>query len=203
MRSRAEVEGLTGRLIERSDADATEVIVIEQDESLTRFANSGIHQNVTERNVEVRVRVIRQGRTGVATTNQTSEEALDRVLREAGAIADVQPANPELGRLPGPAPLRTVSGFSDRTARFTPEERAEVVGRICARADRAGTRAFGAFSTGTSQLTVANSSGAFQLHTATSADLNAVVMGEDGAGYAARASIHVFHCRVNDRNARG
>jgi predicted Zn-dependent protease len=189
VRSRAELEELTGRLIERSDSDATEVIVVEQDESLTRFANSGIHQNVTERNVEVRLRVIRGGRTGVATTNQTGEQALDRVLREAGAIADVQTANPGLGGLPGPAPTREGAGFSDRTARFTPEERAEVVARICARAGQAGTRAFGAFSTGTSQLTVANSSGAFQLHAATAADLNAVVMGEDGAGYAARSAI--------------
>ncbi len=189
MRSRAELEALTGRIIERSESDATEVIVTEQDESLTRFANSGIHQNVTERNVEVRLRVIRGRRTGVATANQTDEQSLDRVVREASAIADVQKANPDLARLPGPAPRREVVGFSERTAHFTPEERAEVVGRICTRAEKAGARAFGAFSTGTSQLTVANSSGAFQLHAATAANLNAVVMGDDGAGYAARAAI--------------
>ncbi len=147
MRGRAELEELTGRLIERSDAEATEIIVMEEDSSLTRFANSGIHQNVTERNVEVRVRVIRSGRAGVATVNQLDEGSLDNVLVKASAIASVQRPNPDLPRLVGPSAPRLLSAFSEGTARFSPEERAEVVGKVCARATAAGTKAFGAFST--------------------------------------------------------
>ncbi len=189
MRSRPELEEITGRLIERSDGDATEVIVSEQDQSLTRFANSGIHQNVAERNTEIRVRVIRQGRTGVATANQTDDASLDKVLREADAIARLPGPAPPLQPLPGPARVQPARSASARTAEFSPEERVEVVRKICARAGRAGARAFGAFSTGVSQLTVANSNGAFHVHRATVADLNAVVMGEDGAAFAARSAI--------------
>jgi len=189
VRSRAELEEITSRLIERSEGDATEVIVNEEDRSLTRFANSGIHQNVAERNTEVRVRVIRQGRTGVATANQTDDLSLDKVLREADAIARLPGPTPPLQPLPGPARLEPARAASARTEEFSPEERAEVVRKICERAGRAAARAFGAFSTGASQLTVANSSGAFQSHSATVADLNAVVMGEDGAAFAARSAI--------------
>ena len=39
-----------------SKADQTEVLALEQDESLTRFANNHVHQNVTERNVQITVR---------------------------------------------------------------------------------------------------------------------------------------------------
>src|SRR5207245_1240771 len=53
-------------IIERSPADETEVLVTEQDGALTRFANNGIHQNVAERNTTVRVRVVKNGKTGVA-----------------------------------------------------------------------------------------------------------------------------------------
>ena len=38
-------------VISSSKADETEVLAIEQDESLTRFANNCIHQNVNERNI--------------------------------------------------------------------------------------------------------------------------------------------------------
>ena len=40
-------------VMKASRADETEVLAVEQDESLTRFANNCIHQNVTERNIQV------------------------------------------------------------------------------------------------------------------------------------------------------
>ena len=51
------VKELTDRILARSSADQTEVVVLAGDEYLTRFANSTIHQNVGETNTEVRIRV--------------------------------------------------------------------------------------------------------------------------------------------------
>jgi predicted Zn-dependent protease len=189
LRTRDELEEIAGRLIERSDAEATEVLLMEQDDSLTRFANSAIHQNVAERNLEVRLRVVRAGRAGVATVNQTDDESLATLLREANAIASLPRPNAELPPLPGPAKLPAVRSYSERTAAFTPEERAAVVGEICKGATEAGSKAFGAFRTGSGQLALANSNGAFHFHRSTAADLNAVVMGADGSAYAARSAV--------------
>ena len=52
----ARFEALADRALNASTADQTEVVVIGVDSALTRFANSGIHQNVAERNVQVRIR---------------------------------------------------------------------------------------------------------------------------------------------------
>jgi len=186
----AELKRFVDRLLEASPAQQTEVLVTEWDSALTRFANNGIHQNVAERDVSVRVRVVKDGKTGVASINQLNETAAQDVLRRAIAIADLQPKG-ELVPMPGPAKSHPVEAWSDATAAATPEQRADFVEAICAKAGRAGLKAFGAFSTGAEQLAIANSLGVFHHHRSTEATINTVVMGEAGSGYADRSAIDV------------
>ena len=177
-------------VLERSPAEQTEVSVTEWDSALTRYANNGIHQNVAERNAGVRIRVIKDGRTGVASLNQLSEKSAGEVLSRALAIAELQPPG-EVVPMPGPGPARSVSAWSDATAAATPEDRATSVGEVCKAAAAAGFRAFGAYSTSAGQLAVANSLGVFQHHRSTQATMNAVVMGPAGSGYADRSAIDI------------
>src|SRR4029077_1138100 len=110
---------MTG-LLERSSAEQTEVMVTEWDSALTRFANNGIHQNVAERDATVRVRVVKDGKTGVASINRLREAAVINVLKRAIAIAELQPRS-EVVPMPGSAPARPVEAWSDATAAVTPE----------------------------------------------------------------------------------
>jgi PmbA protein len=187
---KAEIKSFMDKLLEASPAQQTEVIVTEWDNALTRFANNGIHQNVAERDVSVRVRVVKDGKTGVASINQLNEKAATDVLRRAIAIADLQPKG-ELVPMPGPAKSQPVEAWSDATAAATPEERADFVEAICDKAKRAGLKAFGAFSTGAEQLAIANSLGVYHYQRSTDATVNSVVMGEAGSGYADRGAIDV------------
>src|SRR5437016_9396376 len=150
-------------LLERSPAQQTAVMLTEWDSALTRFANNGIHQNVAERNVNVRVRAVKDGKTGVASINQMNEAAAADVLKRAVAIADLQPKS-EVVPMPGPAAARRVDAWSDATASATPEERADFVETVCAKAGRAGLKAFGAFSTSAGQFAIANSLGVYNHH---------------------------------------
>ena len=193
----AELKGFMDKLLNASPGQQTEVMVTEWDSALTRFANNGIHQNVAERDVSVRVRVVKDGKTGVASINQLSETAAGDVLKRAVAIADLQPKG-ELVPMPGPAKSRPVEAWSDATAAATPEERADFVEAICAKARGAGFKAFGAFSTGAEQLAIANSLGVFHHHRSTEATVNTVVMGEAGSGYADRGAIDVRELDKDD-----
>jgi len=85
-----EIKRFIDKLLQASPAAQTEVMVTEWDSALTRFANNGIHQNVAERDVSVRVRVVKDGKTGVASINQMNESAAADVLKRAIAIADLQ-----------------------------------------------------------------------------------------------------------------
>jgi predicted Zn-dependent protease len=186
----AEVKRFMNDLLERSPADQTEVMVTEWDGALTRFANNGIHQNVAERNVSVRVRVVKDSRTGVASLNQLSSSASRDVLERALSIAALQPRG-EVVPMPGPKPAPRVNAWSDATAGATPEERADLVEALCAQAARHGLKAFGAFSTSAGHLAIANILGLYQHHRSTQAVVNSVVMGEAGSGYADRSAVDV------------
>jgi len=186
----AELKRFMDGLLQRSTAEQTEVMVTEWDSALTRFANNGIHQNVAERNAQVRVRVVKDGRTGVASVNQMDERAANDVLRRAIEIAALQP-KAEVVPMPGPAPSREADAWSSATADATPEERAEFVATICNRAEKAGLKAFGAFTTSAGQLAIGNSLGVFHQHRGTQATVNSVVMGDAGSGYADRGAIDV------------
>src|SRR5207248_1859987 len=119
------------------------------------------------------------------------------VLSRAVAIADLQPKG-DVVPMPGPAKSRPVDAWSDATASVTPEERADFVEAICAKARRAGLKAFGAYSTGAEQLAIANSLGVFHHQLSTKASVNSVVMGESGSGYADRSAIDVRELDKDD-----
>src|SRR6266540_1838923 len=102
------VRTLAEKLFSASKADQTEVLVLAGDSSLTRFANSAIHQNVSERDAEVRVRAVLGTRVGVASTNDLGPESLARVAASAVEIARRQPENPDFPGLPAPRPLAQV-----------------------------------------------------------------------------------------------
>lgn len=188
--AREEVEDFAGRLLARSPADQTEVMVTEWDSALTRFANNGIHQNVAERNLSVRVRVVKDGRTGVASLNQMNEAAASNVLDRALAVAALQPRG-EVVPMPGPLPAPEIDAWSEATASAGPEQRADFVARLCSQSAGASLKAFGAYNTTASQTLIANSLGVSHHHRSTQATINSVVMGEAGAGYADRSAIDI------------
>jgi predicted Zn-dependent protease len=188
---RAGFEALAERVLAASKADQTEVVVIGTDSSLTRFANSGIHQNVAERNVEVRIRAIVGKRSGVATSNDVSDSALARLVERALDAARHQPEDPDLPDLPGPLPTEPAAAYSEVTAECSPEQRARMVAPVCRLANESGLRASGACTTETSEVGVANSRGVLRHELRSKSNLLTVVLDDEGSGYAERSALDV------------
>jgi len=168
-----------------------EAVVMAEDSSLTRFANSEIHQNVAERNLLINLRVVVGKRVGVASSGRADAEGLRRLAKEAVAIARVVEELEDWGGLPGPSEIRDVpAGYSQGTAGASPEFRADAVRAVIAAADGAGVTAYGSFATGTESTAVANSNGALAHGTRTTSQLITVSMGPDGGtGYAEAAAV--------------
>lgn len=61
-----------GEIVERAlraaEGDEADVSCVVGDRALTRFANSRIHQNLADRTVALTMRVLADGRLGVAST---------------------------------------------------------------------------------------------------------------------------------------
>src|SRR5215813_13599251 len=115
---------ITDLILNESRADETEVLAMEQDESLTRFANNCIHQNVTERNIQITVRSVLGTKIGIAVSNDARSDSLRQLLARAYDAARLQPDNPEFKGLPAPATSTVVSAFDADVAACTPETRA-------------------------------------------------------------------------------
>ena len=181
-------KAIADRVLGRSRADQTEVLLTATDSALTRFANSAIHQNVVERNAEVRVRAVVGRRVGVATTNDVSGDALDRVVERAAAVASRQPENPEFPGLPEASPAPEVEGYAAETAECPPERRARMVKAVCDLAVERELIASGALTTESTELGIANTRGVFLHDRFSRAHLVTVVMDGDSSGYAERTS---------------
>ncbi len=182
---------IADKILARSTADQTEIVILAGDEALTRFANSTIHQNVSEVDTEVRIRAVLGKRIGVATTNNLEDEALEEALEKALSIARLQPENPDFKSLPGPQPLPEVTAFSEATAGFTPEQRAQAAGTVCKMSRAAGVIGSGLVSTSVFEVAVANSLGTFAYFPTTRAEITAVILSDTGAGYAAANALDV------------
>jgi predicted Zn-dependent protease len=189
LRGEGELRRVANLVLEASDAEQTEVLVYAGVSALTRFANNYIHQNVEERGLRVQVRAVIGRKIGVAAGDVATGEGLRDLAKRAVALARLQQENPEFVSLPGPAPVRPVASFVERTARFEPEERAAVVREVCEASAKANLTAAGAFRTQQSELAVANSLGVWAYHADTSADINTVVMGETSSGHAERLTL--------------
>ncbi len=185
------IDALADTVFQASRADQTEVVVLAGDSSLTRFASNAIHQNVTERDAEVRVRAVVGSRVGVASGNDLSPDALRRLAETAVTIAELQPENPDFPGLPQLRPIVAVRSYAQETAEFSPADRARGVKAVCDLARDRGCRAFGAFSTTANEIAVRNSLGVNAYGEFTSASLRSVVMADDeGSGYALRTALN-------------
>jgi predicted Zn-dependent protease len=167
------------------------VVLLAGKTSLTRFANSRIHQNVIEHNTQIRVRAVSGKKVGVASTNNLSEDAIDEVTRSALRVALLQPDNPDFVSLPEPKPLPMGNGFAQTTADCTPQHRAEGVSVICRLAGEDGLVASGAYTTSTLHMAVANSLGLFAYAPTSFSDLTTVIMSDDSSGYASATDLDV------------
>lgn len=185
MLGKTRIQELAQQVLTLSTADQTEVLILTTDTALTRFANSTIHQNVAETDLEVRIRVVLGSRVGVAVTNQTDDESIGRAVQAAVTTASLAPENPDFRSLPQPLLVSSIEAYSPSTAECTPEARANGVGTICALAHQAGMSAFGALTTAVEEIGVVNSLGVGAYHVTTRADINTVVMSGDSSGYAA------------------
>jgi PmbA protein len=166
------------------ECDQAEAVLYATDASLTRFAESIIHQNVAERNVMISVRAILDKRIGAARGNQLTTEEVQSVARRALDLARVAAADEHFLSLPAPHQVPDVNSFAEATAASTPESRAETVRTIAAVADQHDARASGSLSADHAEIAVANSLGVRAYAPASEARLITVISDDQSSGYA-------------------
>jgi len=193
----AEVAGLLERVLASSSSPQTEVLYLGQDSALTRFATNYIHQNVREHDASLQVRVVDDGRVGVAATNRLDDGGIRDVVERAAAIAARSAPNVRAAVLPEPDGREhdPELGYVASTADAGAELRAEGARAVIAAGEANGLQSSGSFSTSVMTVGVANTHGIRAVHRSTRAALLTVMM--DGfasgaaSGYAQAGSTDV------------
>lgn len=182
------------RLAKSTGADETEVQVDDIAESLTRFANNAIHQNVAERGLNVSIRTVVDSRTARATTNRVDEDSLRAAIEASLSLAHSQPKDPQLLKMPGKQRYRKVNRFVNDTAALTPEDRARAVRHSCDLAIQNGQVAAGIFASGLQQSAIGNSRGLFAAYRETHAEFSITMQENPAASWAKAnaASVRAF-----------
>jgi len=171
-------------VLQYSTGDQTEVILTNKETNLTRFANNSIHQNVNEQDRGLLVRVLLGQKSGIASTNMISEDAIKDLVQRATEIARLSPEDPDFKSLPEPKPLPDVKGMDHDTASATPEDRAQAVGEMVLQAETQGLSGAGYFASGFRELVVGNSLGVRAYHVGSQCSALMVVLSDTSSGYA-------------------
>ncbi|MDP3486589.1 MAG: TldD/PmbA family protein [Bacillota bacterium] len=174
------------KVLKLTSADQAEVRLQRENLNMTRFANSSIHQNLAKENTVVSVRLVFGKKIGTATVNSVDLDDLKRVVETAERFAHLQEDDPDFVTLAGPSAYFCTPTYFAETGECTPSFRAAAVDQIARCAAKSSYKAFGAYSTETSELAIANSLGVRAYNASSSAYLRTVIMSstDTATGYA-------------------
>jgi predicted Zn-dependent protease len=113
-----------------------EVVVIENNSELTRFAQSYIHQNVAETDLDLTLKVINEDRISMVEVNSIDEQVLSKNIEKAIELAKVSPKLDYHYQLVKPQLYKIKSKYSEKTANFTPLKRARLINHLIKEVNR-------------------------------------------------------------------
>jgi len=179
------------RVFAASKADDTEVSLGGGHENLTRFGENRITQNVSEERYQLRVRVRKGRRQGLATTNDFTPEGLERCVGEAEALAAIQADSDRVLDMAEGGERREDGAWDEATAAVSPTERAAWVEAAVETAAREGLEVGGIALTSEGTIAdygeiepfaVANTRGLHRFAKKTRAIFEVSAQKDDGAG---------------------
>lgn len=175
-------------MIKESPFDQTEIVLLTEDSSLTRFAHSIVHQHVAERNATLILRAIFNKRVVVLTTNLLTSTSLRNLFERALSLAKIQPPLEEFISLPGKKPLPEVKTYYEEIKRLTPRRKVEILRKLFLKVKEKRLQASGAFSNGVVELLVLNSLGIEAYQKYSDLVFHLILHDHDRSGYASLVS---------------
>ncbi len=171
---------LLEKVLSLTKADMVEAVLEKNRLSLTRFAESKIHQNIDTEETILYLRTARDKKVSVAVTGDISEEGIKSVVARGAAMLEYALPDEKFVSFPPPdsAPVEENS-ISDGTASFGPDKRAEAVRHIATVGRKGNLEGSGAIRLETKALAVANSLDARRFFVGNSAQISATLSGKD------------------------
>ena len=182
MLEREASEAIAKKLLASIPADEAEAFVTANKTGSTRFASNAITQNVEESTRSIRLRVIKNGRQGVASGNADDAGALDSLVSRA--LKAAEHSSPDSAMLPmidAQPQYQAVEAFNRDTFEASPRARAERILEQLTVAEQHGLEGAGLFTTGGGSCLYSNTHGVSAYHQSSIAGFSMSAFAEDGA----------------------
>ena len=189
MRSQSESYSILERALDAARADEADAVFLSTDQNISRFANSSVHQNMSEISAELTLRIIVGGAMGTASTTSFEPEDIARAAalalesaRHSDSLHDFT------GLLRQNDPLLPLQTFDDQVGSMPASTKALALRAMFDEGTAAGVHYAGSFRTASTSVACANTHGVRRYAVMTAADAAAIATGRHGTGYATDAS---------------
>jgi PmbA protein len=186
---------LIGRALEAAASHEADAVFIATDRNISRFANSTVHQNMSEISGELTLRVVTEGKMGTATTTSFDPDEIARtadLAREGARRSDPVPNFSGLDRPTGSAdqtPASATAGsFDEPTATVSPRDKALDLRAMFDFGLQSDVHFAGSYSTASIEVACGNTHGVRRLARITSADATVIATRAELSGYATGCS---------------
>jgi predicted Zn-dependent protease len=181
--TREQAQALVERVLEMSKADEAQVNVGGGYSANVRFADNRISTAGGVAAANVSVQSAFGPKHAVTSTNDFTDEGLERAVRQSEALARLAPDDPEAMPLLGPQQYEDVNSYFESTAKLGPEARAAAARVAIEPCKAAGDlKAAGFLVTGIGANAVGNNKGLFAYRAGTSSNYTLTVRTSDGTG---------------------
>lgn len=189
MRSQSESFSILERALDAAKADEADAVFLSTDQNISRFANSSVHQNMSEISAELTLRVLVGGAMGTASTTSFEPDEIARTAALAFESARHSDPLRDFTGLPRHNdPLLPMRTFDEEVAAMPPATKARSLRAMFDEGAASGAHYAGSFRTAATSVACANSHGVRRYAAMTAADAAAIATGAGGAGYATDAS---------------
>ncbi|HEY8182241.1 MAG TPA: metallopeptidase TldD-related protein [Thermoanaerobaculia bacterium] len=182
------------RALDAAKADEADAVFMSSDTNISRFANSNIHQNMSEVSSDLTLRVVIGNAMGVASTTSFDRDDIAEmaaVAREAARHS--LPLRDFRGLYRGGEDVPNLPTF--QRADITPAEKARALRTLFDRGREAGAHFAGSYGTDASSVACANTHGVRRYCTMTVSEATAIAIRGEDSGYAtdiARGGIDIL-----------
>ncbi len=188
--TRDECKALADKVIRLAKAEEVEVRVSSTQNSNTRYAINTVTTAGFTSGVSVDIEVTQDKRTGSVSVSEFSDEALEKAVRQAEAVAALAPPDPEYVEPLGPQTYPDIKAFYDETAKARTSDIVPAVKSVVAEAEQKKVASFGYYDISSRARALANKRGLFGYHRDTQASYSVTARTPDatGSGWAAQQS---------------
>lgn len=177
------------KVIKQSEAEGVFVSLSTGEESLSRYSENQMTQNISRTQLSLSVTSYFGKRSASSSTTDLDEAAIKETIQRSQELARIAPEDPEW------MPLLEAQTYEDRkpafdlkTADLSPLERGEIVQKVCALSGNTGVEGSGTLSTEAFVRVIGNSLGLLASDSATEADFSFTARIQDGSAWGQRTA---------------